>query len=108
MRARIEQALEEAFAVRPQTEVLRAARYATQGAGHRWRGLMALAAGSIFRADAEACVLPLAVALEMMHAASLSLDDQPSMDAAATRRGKPCVHLVFPRWTIDIDRKSVV
>lgn len=102
MRGRIGQTLEAVFAARPQTEVLRAARYVTQGAGHRWRGLMAAAAGSIFRADAEECALPLAAALEMMHAASLVLDDLPSMDNAQTRRGKPCVHLVFPRWVVDM------
>lgn len=102
MRGRIGQTLEAVFAARPQTEVLRAARYVTQGAGHRWRGLMAAAAGSIFRADAEEWVLPLAAALEMMHAASLVLDDLPSMDNAQTRRGKPCVHLVFPRWVVDM------
>lgn len=102
MRHRVGQALEAVFDARPQTEVLRAARYVTQGAGHRWRGLMAAAAGSIFRADAEECVLPLAAALEMMHAASLVLDDLPSMDNAQTRRGKPCVHLVFPRHVVDL------
>lgn len=102
VRSRVERALETAFAVRPQTEILRAARYATQGGGHRWRGLMAVAAGLVFESDAETRVLPLAVALEMMHAASLVLDDLPSMDNAKTRRGKPCVHLVFPRWVVDM------
>jgi geranylgeranyl pyrophosphate synthase len=102
MRRRIGQALEDLLAARPQTEVLRAARYVAQGGGHRWRGLMAAAAGAMFRADAEDCVLPLAAALELMHAASLVLDDLPSMDDAKTRRGKPCVHLVFPRSTADM------
>ena len=102
MRGHIEQALAGVFAARPPTEVVRAARYVTQGGGHRWRGLLAVAAGAIFRSDAETCVLPLAVALEMMHAASLVLDDLPSMDNAATRRGKACVHLVFPGWVTDL------
>ncbi len=99
---RIEQALEAAFATCPPTETVRAARYATLGGGHRWRGRMAVAAGSIFRADAEEAVLPLAAALEMLQAASLTLDDLPSMDDAATRRGRACVHLVFPDWTVDL------
>jgi geranylgeranyl diphosphate synthase type II len=102
MRGRIEQALELAFAARPQTEVLRAARYVTQSSGHRWRGLLAVASGAIFRADTEQVVLPLAAALEMMHAASLALDDLPSMDNAQIRRGQPCVHLVFPKWVVDL------
>ena len=99
---RIEQALETAFAACPPTEVVRAARYATLGGGHRWRGRMAVAAGAIFRADAEEIVLPLAAALEMLQAASLVLDDLPSMDNAATRRGRACVHLVFPDWAVDL------
>ncbi len=102
MRHRLEQALEAAFAALPPTETVRAARYVTQGAGHRWRGLMSVAAGSIFRADAEERVLPLAAALEMMQAASLALDDLPSMDNAVTRRGRACVHLVFPDWVVDL------
>ena len=102
LRRRIEQALEDILAARPQTETLRAARYVAQGGGHRWRGLLAAAAGALFRADAEERVLPLAAALEMMHAASLVLDDLPSMDDAKLRRGKPCVHLVFPPPVVDM------
>ena len=99
---RIEQTLESAFAACPPTEVLRAARYATLGGGHRWRGQLAMAAGAIFRADAEEFVLPLAAGIEMLQAASLVLDDLPSMDNAATRRGRACVHLVFPEWAVDL------
>ena len=87
-RSRIEQALAEALADHPEGELIRAARYATLGGGHRWRGRLALRAGGLFRADAEDVALPLAAAVEMMHAASLVLDDLPSMDNAATRRGK--------------------
>lgn len=101
-RSRIEKALETAYAARPATEVVRAARYVTLGGGHRWRSLMAVAAGMVFRKNAETCALPLAAALEMMHAASLVLDDLPSMDNAATRRGKACVHVVFPQWVVDL------
>jgi geranylgeranyl diphosphate synthase type II len=39
--------------------------------------------------------LPAATALEMIHASSLILDDLPSMDNAALRRGKPSNHVVF-------------
>lgn len=99
---RIERALAAAFADHPEGELVRAARYATLGGGHRWRGRMALLAGRLFRADADVCALPLAAAVEMMHAASLVLDDLPSMDDAATRRGKACVHLAFPDWAVDL------
>lgn len=102
LRHRIEAALAAALAALPQTETVRAARYAVQGGGHRWRGLLAVASGAIFRPDGEECALPLAAALELMQAASLVLDDLPSMDNALTRRGKPCVHLVFPARTVDM------
>jgi len=102
MRAHIEKKLEADFSSRPQTELIRAARYAVQGGGHRWRGLMALAAGGIFDPEAAGHVLPLAASLEMMHAASLVLDDLPSMDDAQTRREKACVHLVFPSGVVDM------
>lgn len=101
-RSRIERALADAFAGHPEGELIRAARYATLGGGHRWRGRLALRAGDMFRADAADGALPLAAAVEMMHAASLVLDDLPSMDNAATRRGKACVHLVFPDWAVDL------
>jgi geranylgeranyl diphosphate synthase type II len=38
--------------------------------------------------------LPLACAVEMVHASSLILDDLPSMDDATLRRGKPTLHKV--------------
>ena len=37
----------------------------------------------------------LAFAMECIHTASLILDDMPWMDNAATRRGKPTLHVVF-------------
>ena len=51
--------------------------------------------------SAEVCggaatdALTAACALEMVHASSLILDDLPSMDHAAIRRGKPANHVVF-------------
>jgi geranylgeranyl diphosphate synthase type II len=43
----------------------------------------------------EDLVLDAATAAELIHSASLILDDLPSMDDARTRRGLPCCHLVF-------------
>ena len=39
--------------------------------------------------------LPVAAAIEMVHAASLILDDLPSMDDAPLRRGRPSNHTAF-------------
>lgn len=43
----------------------------------------------------EARVLDLGCALELVHAASLVLDDMPCMDDARLRRGQPTVHVRF-------------
>ena len=40
-------------------------------------------------------ILPWAVALEMVHTASLIHDDLPCMDDETNRRGKTCLHLVY-------------
>ena len=102
LRARINLALEACLLNRPETEVLRASRYLLLAGGSRWRGLFAMAAGRRFTPEAEPLVLPFACALEAFHAASLILDDFPSMDNAKTRRGQPCMHLVFPAWAVDM------
>lgn len=84
------------------TEVSRAAKYVVLGGGNRWRAQLAIAAGRIFSADALDLALPGACSVELAHAASLVLDDLPSMDNAELRRGKQCVHLVFSRWVVDM------
>ena len=58
----VEDFLQEVFADVPATEVAKAARYAALGGGHRWRALVAVAAGTIFRDDALQLVLPAACA----------------------------------------------
>jgi len=55
---------------------------------------VALAAGELVRAN-PAGPLAVAVAVEYVHAASLVLDDLPSMDDAVRRRGRPALHLAY-------------
>ncbi len=62
------------------------------GSGKRMRPLLCLAVGEIYRVD-DARILPPAAAVEMVHAASLVLDDLPCMDDAAVRRGRPASHV---------------
>lgn len=102
VRATVERGLEEAFGRCPDNEVCRVARYTTLGGGHRWRAMVAIAAGRIFDDNADTVALPPACGVELAHAASLILDDLPSMDDAAYRRGKPCAHLAFPAWAVDM------
>jgi len=69
--------------------------------GKRLRPLAALAAGELTRAPASAA-LSVAVAVELVHAASLVLDDLPSMDDARRRRGRPALHLVHGVATAEL------
>ncbi len=102
MRRAVEAFLDATFNEPPTARSPAAARYAVGGPAHRWRAIVAVASGRIFRDDALALVLPSACGVELAHAASLVLDDQPSMDDAKVRRGKPCTHHAFPSWAVDM------
>lgn len=73
-------------------------RAALLSPGKRIRGLVAMAAGALFRGDAES-LLDFAAAVEAVHAASLVFDDLPSMDDGTLRRGEPTVHRRFGEST---------
>jgi geranylgeranyl pyrophosphate synthase len=75
--------------------------------GKRVRGLVAIACGHLFRGP-EAALLDLAAALESLHAASLVLDDLPSMDDASLRRGLPALHLRFGEATAILASVSLI
>lgn len=71
-----------------------AARYALLAPGKRLRPLLAMAAAEHWGGD-PLTALDAGCAIEMVHAASLILDDLPCMDDAALRRGRPTAHLAF-------------
>jgi geranylgeranyl diphosphate synthase type II len=58
----------------------------------RLRPVLSLLVADVLHGDALA-VLPAGCAIEMVHTASLILDDLPSMDDARTRRGRPTCHV---------------
>jgi geranylgeranyl pyrophosphate synthase len=64
----------------------------------RLRPVVSLMVADVLRGD-PAAVLPAGCALEMVHTASLILDDLPSMDDARTRRGRPACHVVHGEAT---------
>lgn len=64
----------------------------------RIRPVLALLVAEVLRADPEP-VLPAACAIEMVHTASLILDDLPAMDDAVLRRGRPACHVVHGEAT---------
>jgi geranylgeranyl diphosphate synthase, type II len=95
-RRQVEDALSRALPAEtawPET-IHRAVRYSLFAGGKRVRPLLALAAGETV-GGAMDDVLPLAVAVEMIHTYSLIHDDLPCMDDDDLRRGKPTSHKVF-------------
>jgi geranylgeranyl diphosphate synthase type II len=74
--------------------VLEAVRYSLFAESKRFRPILALLVTDVLGGDARS-VLPAACAIEMVHTASLILDDLPSMDDARERRGRPACHLAF-------------
>ncbi len=71
-----------------------AMRYAVLNGGKRIRPLLVFAAGRLFDAP-DTVLMPVACAVEMVHAYSLVHDDMPCMDNDVLRRGKPTVHVQF-------------
>ena len=68
--------------------------YTLYSGGKRVRPLFCFIVGELFDVPREKLV-SLACALEMIHTASLIMDDLPHMDDAKLRRGKPANHLVY-------------
>lgn len=72
--------------------------YSLMNGGKRIRPILTLAISEQYgRADDE--VLAAACATELIHTASIMLDDLPSMDNATQRRGKPANHIVYGEST---------
>ncbi|WP_296945200.1 polyprenyl synthetase family protein [uncultured Massilia sp.] len=71
-----------------------AMRAGTLGAGKRMRPLLLMLVARDLGCDAPGLV-DVACAVEMVHAASLILDDMPCMDDARLRRGRPAIHVEY-------------
>ncbi|MDR7118845.1 polyprenyl synthetase family protein [Caulobacter sp. BE254] len=78
--------------------LVEAVRYSLLAPGKRFRPMMTLLAAAELGAP-EGAALDAACAFEMIHAASLILDDLPSMDDAGLRRGLPTIHRAFDEAT---------
>jgi geranylgeranyl diphosphate synthase type II len=78
--------------------LVEAARYALLAPGKRFRPMLTLLAAREFGAD-PATAMDAACAFEMVHTASLILDDLPCMDDAALRRGRTTTHRQFDEAT---------
>jgi geranylgeranyl diphosphate synthase type II len=99
--ARIDRALDLATAARFEGPpvVREAMRHTLLAPSKRVRAILTLVAcdlcGPASSLKGSADALPAAVAIEMVHASSLILDDLPSMDDAPMRRGRPACHVQF-------------
>ncbi|MCF7935699.1 MAG: polyprenyl synthetase family protein [Synergistales bacterium] len=71
-----------------------AMNYSLLAGGKRIRPVLCFAAAELFHPQWQS-VSPMAVALEMLHTASLIHDDLPCMDDDSLRRGRPTSHMVF-------------
>lgn len=97
--ARIEQALEAAVAACDTPEcapqLAAALRHAVFPGGARVRPRLALAVAACCGGGDEEAALGIAVAIELLHCASLVHDDLPCFDDAELRRGQPSVQRQF-------------
>ena len=96
LRERVEERMADLLAESgDQADLLGAAmRAGALGAGKRMRPLLVMLVARDLGCSSPALV-DLACAVEMVHAASLVLDDLPCMDNARLRRGKPAVHVQY-------------
>lgn len=85
---------QEALAEGVPPRLVEAMEYSLLAGGKRIRPFLCLSSGALFGAEPDK-LRPMAVALEMIHTASLIHDDLPCMDNDVLRRGKPTNHVVF-------------
>ncbi|MTH76611.1 polyprenyl synthetase family protein [Paracoccus aestuariivivens] len=97
VKAQVQAALDEAMANLPAGELTDAMRYACIG-GKRLRAFLVMESARLFGlSDRES--LPVAAAVEALHAYSLVHDDLPSMDNDDLRRGLPTCHIQWSEAT---------
>ncbi len=78
--------------------LLDAMRYASLGAGKRFRPFLVVESASLFSVPREQALMA-GVALECVHCYSLVHDDLPAMDNDDLRRGQPTAHKAFDEAT---------
>lgn len=99
LRQKIDNRLSELYRESAQdTRLICAIRHALLSPGKRFRPLITLLAHAESGGDLDDAV-DAACAIEMVHAASLIMDDLPSMDDARLRRGRLATHVVFGEGT---------
>ena len=91
LRGHVETTLRELLPVGSENRLHDAMRQAVLSPGKRLRPVLALLCADHLGCSIDRA-MPAACALELVHAASLVLDDLPCMDDAPMRRGEPSIH----------------
>ena len=94
VRTEVQSELDRAIAALPPGDLRDAMAYAVQG-GKRLRAFLVMESARLHGVSDDAA-LPVAAAVEALHAYSLVHDDLPAMDDDDLRRGQPTVHV---KWT---------
>lgn len=95
LRSAIDERIEELLSGTGQSDSLaKAMRTSALSAGKRMRPLLVMLVARDLGCASPA-LIDVACSVEMVHAASLILDDLPCMDDASLRRGKPAIHIQF-------------
>lgn len=97
VKTQVQQALDAALATLPAGELRDAMAYAVTG-GKRIRAFLVLESARLHGVSDDAA-LPVAAAVEALHAYSLVHDDLPAMDDDDLRRGQPTVHVKWSEAT---------
>jgi farnesyl diphosphate synthase len=107
---RVDEFLSECFEVgdsRVVAPVTLAMRYSVLGEAQRIRPVLALRLARMVGTETSN-VMRAAAATEILHCASLIVDDLPSMDNELMRRGKPATHIQFGEATATLAAFSLV
>ena len=97
LKAQVQAALDQALAGLPAGDLRDAMAYAVSG-GKRIRAFLVMESARLHNV-AEDAALPVAAAVEALHAYSLVHDDLPAMDDDDLRRGQPTVHVKWDEAT---------
>ncbi|MFD1794798.1 polyprenyl synthetase family protein [Paracoccus aurantiacus] len=97
VKAQVEAALDAAMSELPEGELTDAMRYACLG-GKKLRAFLVMESARLHGVT-DAAALPVACAVEALHAYSLVHDDLPAMDDDDLRRGLPTVHVQWSEAT---------
>lgn len=88
------------------TNLYNACEYALLNGGKRFRPAIVLMVAKALNPSAD--VLPVAMAVEYFHTASLIADDLPCMDNDDLRRGKPSTHKIYGEATALLASYSLI